>query len=72
MLVNIVFRLGYGVGGLLSPSAMARLRLAPSTSEPRRHGCSCGASAPIRSPSRRLAWLACAGGAYGDPPPWPR
>ncbi len=33
MLVNIVFRLGYGVGGLLSPSAMARLRLAPSTSE---------------------------------------
>jgi hypothetical protein len=33
MLVNIVFRLSYGVGGLLSPSAMARLRAAPDTSQ---------------------------------------
>lgn len=33
MLVNSVFRIGYGVGALLNPSKMARLRLAPDTSE---------------------------------------
>jgi hypothetical protein len=33
MLANSVFRMGYGVGALLAPSMMARLRLAADTSK---------------------------------------
>jgi hypothetical protein len=33
MLVNIGFRVAYGIGGLLSPPAMARLQMAPDTPE---------------------------------------
>ena len=33
MLVNSVFRLGYGMGALLSPSAMAAARMVPDTEE---------------------------------------
>ncbi len=33
MLVNVIFRMAYGVGGLVAPSAMARLRLTPDTPE---------------------------------------
>ena len=33
MLVNVLFRLGYGVGGLVSPSAMAALRMVPDTDD---------------------------------------
>lgn len=33
MLANVVFRAGYGVGGLLAPAAMAKLRLAPDVAE---------------------------------------
>ncbi len=31
--VNVVFRVGYGVGGLLAPSTMAKLRLTPYTAD---------------------------------------
>jgi hypothetical protein len=31
LLINSVFRLGYGIGALLSPSAMAKARLTPNT-----------------------------------------
>jgi hypothetical protein len=33
MLVNVGFRLGYGVGALLFPSAMARARMVPETDD---------------------------------------
>jgi hypothetical protein len=33
MLVNTGFRIAYGIGGLLSPAAMAKLRLAADTPE---------------------------------------
>jgi hypothetical protein len=33
MLANIGFRIAYGVGGLFSPSAMARAQAAPDTSD---------------------------------------
>jgi hypothetical protein len=33
MLVNSVFRLGYGAGALLAPSAMASARMVPDTEE---------------------------------------
>jgi hypothetical protein len=33
MLANSLFRLGYGVGALASPSAMAALRMAPDTDD---------------------------------------
>jgi hypothetical protein len=33
MLVNVLFRVGYGVGGLLAPSAMARMQMVPDTDE---------------------------------------
>lgn len=33
MLMNAAFRLAYGIGGLLSPAAMGRLRLAADTPE---------------------------------------
>jgi hypothetical protein len=33
MTVNVAFRMGYGIGGLLSPAAMARWQMAPDTSE---------------------------------------
>lgn len=33
MLVNAVFRMAYGIGGLLSPAAMARMQMAPDTPE---------------------------------------
>src|SRR6478609_8127953 len=33
MLVNAGFRIAYGIGGLLSPAAMAKLRLAADTPE---------------------------------------
>ena len=33
MVANIAFRLGYGVGGLIAPTAMAKLRLAPDLRE---------------------------------------
>ena len=31
--INIVFRISYGIGGLLAPATMAKLRLTPDTSE---------------------------------------
>jgi hypothetical protein len=33
MAINAGFRMAYGVGGLLSPATMARLRMAPDTPE---------------------------------------
>jgi hypothetical protein len=33
MLVNILFRLSYGIGALLAPTKMAKLRLAAGTAE---------------------------------------
>jgi hypothetical protein len=33
MAINAGFRMAYGVGGPLSPAAMARLRMAPDTPE---------------------------------------
>jgi hypothetical protein len=33
MLTNVVFRVGYGIGGLLAPTTMAKLRLAPDLAE---------------------------------------
>jgi hypothetical protein len=33
MLVNVVFRLGYGIGALLSPSTMATARMVPDTED---------------------------------------
>jgi hypothetical protein len=33
MFVNILFRLGYGLGGLLAPAKMTKLRLAAQTAE---------------------------------------
>ena len=50
MLVNAGFRIAYGIGGLLSPQAMARLRLAADTSNfGPMPGSSFEASARIRS-----------------------
>jgi hypothetical protein len=33
MAINAGFRMAYGIGGLISPAAMARLRMAPDTPE---------------------------------------
>ncbi len=33
MLVNVIFRMGYGVGGLVAPATMANLRLTPDIRE---------------------------------------
>jgi hypothetical protein len=31
--INVAFRVGYGIGGLVAPSTMAKLRLAPDVSD---------------------------------------